>query len=399
MGARIYCDECGTVHSIDENVVTCPCGKGLAEVRFDSVPRLSWELFTGRQRGVWRYRELIPVPYNAEVISLGEGGTPLIKLRGPTRHTYLKFEGANPTGSFKDRGMTVATTMAKYLRAKAVVCASTGNTSSSMSAYAARAGLRPIIILPQGKVAKGKLAQAILHGATIIYVRGNFDEALEAAVRVSKEGLAYLMNSINPWRIEGQKTVGFEIVEETGTPDWVVLPVGNAGNISALWKGLKELRDAGLIDELPKLAGIQASGAAPLAKAFKQGSDEPFFTDSPETVATAIRIGKPVSWRRAMKAVKESGGLFEEVSDEEILEAQRALARSEGIGVEPASAAAYAGLKKLVDSGIIGRDDKVAVIATGHALKDPDTASSHPTQSFVADSPGVTDLIRELLSI
>ncbi len=398
MRARIYCDECGTVHEINEKIVTCPCGKGLAEVRFEEIPKLSWDIFKGRYWGMWRYKELIPVPDDAEVVSLGEGGTPLIKLGGPTRHTYLKFEGANPTGSFKDRGMTVATTIAKYLGVRAVVCASTGNTSSSMSAYAARAGLRPIIILPHGKVAKGKLAQAVLHGATIIYVRGNFDDALDAAVKVSKEGLAYLMNSINPWRIEGQKTVGFEIVEEMGVPDWIVLPVGNAGNISALWKGLEELLVAGLIDELPRLAGIQASGAAPLARAFKRGAEEPEFVERPETVATAIRIGRPVSWKRAMRAVRESGGVFEEVSDEEILNTQRELARAEGVGVEPASAAAYAGLKKLVDAGVIGEDERVAVIATGHALKDPEVASSHPTPSFTVDIAEVVAVVKGLVS-
>jgi len=397
--ANIHCEECGTVHGVDEKVVICPCGKGLAEVRFEEIPRLTWDTFSGRSWGVWRYKELIPVPDGAEIVSLGEGGTPLVKLvRGPTRYAYLKFEGANPTGSFKDRGMTVATTVAKYLGVRAVVCASTGNTSSSMSAYAARAGLRPIIILPEGKVARGKLSQAILHGATIVHVKGNFDDALKAAVEVSREGLAYLMNSINPWRIEGQKTVAFEILEEMRSVDWIVLPVGNAGNISALWKGLKELHAAGLIDQLPRLAGIQASGAAPLAKAFKRGAEEPDFVDKPETVATAIRIGRPVSWKRAMRAVRESGGVFEEVSDEEILEGQRELARVEGIGVEPASAAAYAGLKKLVDMGIIGKDERVAVIATGHALKDPEVASSHPTPSLTVDVADVVAVVRELVS-
>lgn len=398
MRAHIYCDECGTVHQIDESVVTCPCGKGLAEVRFDEFPRVSWDSFKGRYWGVWRYRELIPVPTDAEIVSLGEGNTPLIRLRGPTRHTYLKFEGANPTGSFKDRGMTVATTVAKHLRVRAVVCASTGNTSASMSAYAARAGLKPIIILPEGKVARGKLAQAILHGAVIISIKGNFDQALEAALEVSAEGVAYLMNSVNPWRIEGQKTVGFEIIEEIGVPDWIVLPVGNAGNILALWKGLKELHAVGLIEQLPRLAGIQASGAAPLVKAFKRGAKEPEFVEKPETVATAIRIGRPVSWKRAMRAVTESGGVFEEVSDEEILQGQRELARVEGIGVEPASAAAYAGLKKLVDAGVIGKDERVAVIATGHALKDPEVASSHPTPSLMAGLADIAALVRALIS-
>ncbi|MCE4614531.1 MAG: threonine synthase, partial [Desulfurococcales archaeon] len=272
------------------------------------------------------------------------------------------------------------------------------NTSSSMAAYAARAGLKAVIVLPEGKVAKGKVSQAILHGATIINVRGNFDLALSVVREIGRKGIAYVMNSVNPWRLEGQKTVGFEIVEEIGIPDWIVLPVGNAGNISALWKGLKELAEAGLIDKLPRIAGIQALGASPLAQAFKNNRKTPEFIDNPETIASAIRIGKPVSWKRAMKAVEESGGVFESVTDREILEAQKNLARKEGLGVEPASAAAYAGAMKLVETSIIDKDDKIAIIATGHALKDPDIAGSHEVVKYSADPESIERIILNITS-
>ena len=399
MNASIYCDECNSVYDITEPIVLCPCGKGLAEVRFDSIPKLSWDVFSGRNPGVWKYLELIPVPPEADLVSIGEGGTPLVELKnGPTRNSHVKLEGSNPTGSFKDRGMTAAITMAKYLGVKTVICASTGNTSSSMAAYAARAGLKAVIVLPEGKVAKGKVSQAILHGATIINVRGNFDLALSVVREIGRKGIAYVMNSVNPWRLEGQKTVGFEIVEEIGVPDWIVLPVGNAGNISALWKGLKELAEAGLIDKLPRIAGIQALGASPLAQAFKNNRKTPEFIDNPETIASAIRIGKPVSWKRAMKAVEESGGVFESVTDREILEAQKNLARKEGLGVEPASAAAYAGAMKLVETSIIDKDDKIAIIATGHALKDPDIAGSHEVVKYSADPESIERIILNITS-
>ncbi len=331
------------------------------------------------------------MPQEAKIVSLGEGGTPLIKAVNSMEYTgvkevYVKFDGANPTGSFKDRGMTVAISVAKYLGAKIVACASTGNTSASMTAYASRAGIKPLIVLPKKSVAKGKLAQAILHGAEIVFVKGGFDEALKVIIEASKKMLVYPLNSINPWRIEGQKTVAYEIIDEIGVPDWIILPVGNAGNISAVWKGLVELKRAGLMDKLPRLAGVQASGAAPIVKTFRTGSRELVFIDNPETIASAIRIGKPVNWMRALKAVKESNGVVIDVSDEEILEAQRILARREGLGVEPASAAAFAGLVKLRREKIIDRDEKVVVIATGHALKDPDAAVLHDTIAYEAES-------------
>ena len=331
---------------------------------------------------LWRYRELIPIPKDAQIISLNEGGTPLIKLVNlvkelGVKEVYVKFDGANPTGSFKDRGMTVAISMAKYLRVPLVACASTGNTSASVAAYAARAGIKPLIIIPKGKIARGKLAQAILHGAIIISIKGSFDTALEIIIKASEKGLIYPLNSINPWRIEGQKTVVYEIIDEINVPDWIIVPVGNAGNISAIWKGLIELKKFGLINKLPRLAGIQASGAAPLVKAFREGLEKPEFIDDPKTIASAIRIGKPVNWFRALKAIRDSKGVMIDVTDEEILEAQKLLARYEGIGIEPASATSIAGLKKLREEGIIDPNDKVVAIATGHALKDPDTALLH----------------------
>ncbi|MCD6278303.1 MAG: threonine synthase, partial [Desulfurococcales archaeon] len=241
--AVIKCIECSSEFSLTEKRITCSCG-GLLQVEFSKVPEISWDLFRGRPFKLWRYRELIPLPPEAEVVSLGEGGTPLVKLARSkelvrTRRAYVKLEGANPTGSFKDRGMTVAVSMAKYLGVKVVACASTGNTSASMSAYAARAGLRSLVVLPKGKVAKGKLMQAVLHGATLAFVNGSFDDALRLVIRLTEEYPVYVLNSLNPWRIEGQKTLAFEIADEVGVPDWVVVPVGNGGNISAIWKGFK----------------------------------------------------------------------------------------------------------------------------------------------------------------
>lgn len=243
-----------------------------------------------------------------------------------------------------------------------------------MSAYAARAGLKPIVVLPKGKVARGKLMQAILHGALLTQVDGSFDDALDAVLSLSEERGVYVLNSLNPWRIEGQKTLAYEIADEVGVPDWVVVPVGNGGNISAIWKGFKELYKAGLINKMLKLAGVQAAGAAPLAEAFAKNLEKPEFISNPETVATAIRIGRPVNWSRALKAARESHGTIIEVEDGEILEAQKTLARREGLSVEPASAASLAGFNKLRAEKVIDSDESAVLVATGHALKDPDVA-------------------------
>jgi threonine synthase len=289
------------------------------------------------------------------------------------REVYFKNDGQNPTGSFKDRGMTVAITRALEIGSKSVLCASTGNTSASMAAYAAKAGLKAIVLVPQGKIAKGKLLQAIVHGAKIVVVRGNFDQALRRAKEMAakKSGL-YLVNSINPYRVEGQKTVAFEIWEQLGreVPGFVFVPVGNAGNISAIWKGFKELKEVGLTNLLPRLVGVQAAGASPIADAFAKGSNIVTPWGHPETVASAIRIGAPASWKKALRAVRESNGAVLKVSDQEINQAQRLLADHEGIFAEPASAASVAGLRKARKSNLLRVNDSVVCIITGHGLKD-----------------------------
>ncbi|MEM0467775.1 MAG: threonine synthase [Pyrobaculum sp.] len=310
---------------------------------------------------MWRYASMLPLK---DGVTLGEGGTPLLKSR-LGEGLYVKFEGANPTGSFKDRGMALGVTAARESGANKVVVASTGNTAASAAAYAARAGLRCYVVLPKGNVARGKLIQAALHGAEVVMINGLFDKALDYVVNYGTK-YAYPLNSFNPWRLEGQKTVAFEIYEELGCPDYVIVPVGNAGNISAIWKGFRELAELGLCNKLPKMVGVQAEGAAPLAEAWARGLEEPLFVDEPNTVATAIKIGRPINWPKALRAVKESGGFFVKVSDGEILKAQRLLASIDGVGAEPAGAVSIAAALKLQLDG-----EAVAVV-TGHALKDPD---------------------------
>jgi len=355
----------------------------LLDVTIDHTSLADRELpaqWSKRDLNAWRYRELIPI--SGRSVTLGEGGTNLVRCknlaeRHGLKHLYVKNEGQNPTASFKDRGMTVAVSKALELGAKKVACASTGNTSASMAAYAAQAGLESIVIVPQGKIAYGKLAQALIYGARILEVRGNFDDALSIVVELTGVHRdIYLLNSINPYRIEGQKTVSYEICDQLGweAPDWIIVPVGNAGNISAIWKGLVELRKLSIIDKMPKLVGVQAEGAAPIATAFKEGRSSIQPVSKPETVASAIRIGSPVSWKKALRAVKESRGLMEIVSDEEILAAQRKIAQAEGLFVEPASAASFAALERLVSQNRLSKDDIIVSIATGHGLKDPDAA-------------------------
>jgi threonine synthase len=397
----LICEKCGREYELLSRRIFCDCG-GLLRVELRSVDtEVSWELFRSRKFYVWRYRELIPVPKDAEVVTLYEGGTPLIRASNLGRslrltNLYVKFEGANPTGSFKDRGMTVATTIAKYLGVKAVVCASTGNTSSSMAAYARRAGLKPILVVPKNGIAKGKMGQGLLYGATVIEVEGGFDTAMKVIMELANDLKVYPLNSVNPWRIEGQKTVGYEIVDELGVPDWIVLPVGNAGNITSLWKGLKELRALGLIKRLPKVLAVQAEGASPIVKAFHNGKYVP--ETKVETIASAIRIGNPVHWERALRVLNESRGYALSVSDLEILNAQKDLARLEGLGVEPASAASIAGVRKAVDLGIIRSDEVVVAIATGHALKDPDVMLSYEVDRVVvADAEAAVKTIEKLV--
>lgn len=330
--------------------------------------------FAVRWQGViHRYRDFLPVTEKTPVITLQEGNTPLIRADrlGKTLDArielFLKCEGANPTGSFKDRGMTVAISKAVEEKMTAVICASTGNTSASASAYAARAGIHAYVVVPGGNVALGKLSQALMHGARLVPLHGNFDDAFEIVRAISEKYPVALVNSVNRFRIEGQKTAAFEICEHLGRgPDYVCIPVGNAGNISAYWKGFREYREAGVIQDLPRMIGWQAEGAAPMVRGE--------IIKHPETVATAIRIGNPASWAPALAAIAESQGEVGLVSDAEILEAYRQVARLEGIFCEPASAAALAGLIKQVRAGQIPRDAQVVCVLTGHGLKDPDVA-------------------------
>ncbi len=317
------------------------------------------------------YRPLLDIPKETVAVTLGEGGTPLVRsewLSGLARaDVWLKVEGDNPTGSFKDRGMTTAISVAVREGARAVVCASTGNTSASMAAYAARAGIKPLVLVPQGKIATGKMTQAILHGAQIIMVRGNFDHCLEMAKGLSWDYPVSLVNSVNPVRLQGQKTAAFEIVDKLGdAPDYHLLPVGNAGNISAYWMGYTQYADIGRATKKPVMRGFQAEGAAPLV------TGEPF--PDPETRATAIRVGNPASWKLAEAARNESGGRFAAVSDAQIMDAQRQLAARDGVFVEPASAAGIAGLLQDLEAGESYEGSDVVVTVTGHGLKDTDTA-------------------------
>lgn len=373
----IRCISCGAEYGLEEVIYTCRECDSILEVVME--PDVSKDIFECRKNTMWKYKEFMPVD-ESKIISLDEGGTPFIKCNrlgdelGVNLH--VKVEGSNPTGSFKDRGMSVGITKAMELGVATVGCASTGNTSASLAAYAARAGLKCIVLLPSGKVALGKLAQAMFHGAEVLSVNGNFDEALEAVTALALEGELYLLNSINPFRLEGQKSIGFEIVHDLGwrSPDRIMLPVGNAGNISAIWKGIREFYEAGFIEDLPMMTGIQAEGACPITNAVKKGVEEIIPVENPETIATAIRIGAPVSALKALRAIYESDGTSETVTDEEILDAQKLLARTEGIGVEPASASSIAGLRKMVESGDIDDGEDVVCIVTGHLLKDPNTA-------------------------
>ena len=349
-----------------------------------------------------KYRDRLPVHDDTRIISLGEGNTPLIRLHNipdtldKNVDIYVKYEGLNPTGSFKDRGMTMAVTKAVEAGSKAIICASTGNTSASAAAYAARAGITAFVLIPDGKIAQGKLAQAMMEGAVVIQIKGNFDAGMRLVRQVAKESPVTVVNSINPFRLQGQKTAAFEIVEELGrAPDYHCLPVGNAGNITAHWIGYSEYacsdatavtkactlcdghcRFAGAVTgQRPKMVGYQASGSAP----FLRGE----MVDDPETVATAIRIGHPQSWDQAWTVNKESGGWFDECSDEEILAAQKMLAENEGVFCEPASATSLAGAMRDIKSGKIGENSTIVCTLTGHGLKDPDTAIAQSTAPVV----------------
>ncbi len=320
-----------------------------------------------------KYRDRLPVHDDTRIISLGEGNTPLIRLNNIPRELgkdvdiYVKYEGLNPTGSFKDRGMTMAVTKAVEDGSKAVICASTGNTSASAAAYAARAGITAFVLIPEGQIALGKLAQAMIHGAVVLQIRGNFDEGMQLVKEVGESTPVTIVNSINPFRLQGQKTAAFEIVEELErAPDYHCLPVGNAGNISAHWMGYDEYFEHGIANNRPYMVGYQAAGSAP----FMRGE----MVNNPETIATAIRIGHPQSWDKAWKVKKESEGWFDECVDEEILAAQKLLTEKEGIFCEPASATSLAGAMRDIKSGKIPEGSTIVCTLTGHGLKDPDTA-------------------------
>ncbi len=379
---------------------TCDACGGLLEVRGDWA--FSRASPAGRPWRLWRYRELLPVPSAADPVSLGEGGTPLVDCPrlaewAGVRRVLVKAEGANPTGSFKDRGMTLGVTLARALGVRTVACASTGNTSASLAAYGARAGLDVLVLVPAGKVARGKIAQAVAHGARVVAVDGDFDRAMALVEALSREGHAYLLNSLNPLRLEGQKTLAFEIVEELGwrAPDRIVFPVGNAGNSSAAWKGLTELSDLGLLADLPRISGVQADGASPVAKAWDAKADR-VSPERAETVATAIRIGDPVNAVKVLRALRESGGSAIAVPDVEILAAQKRLAR-EGVFVEPASAAPLAGLARMVERGDVARSEEVVLVATGNGLKDPDVIDRWPEPVPIRTSAPDLDSLKKVV--
>jgi len=341
-----------------------------------------------------RYRAFLPIGEDDAIITLYEGDTPLhesMNLRNainPELKLFLKFEGLNPTGSFKDRGMTMAVTQAYNAGSRKVICASTGNTSASAAAYSANCGMKAYVLIPDGKIALGKLNQGIRYGAKVIQIRGNFDDALELVRTISADGSITLVNSVNPYRIQGQKTAAFEIIDELGfAPDYHALPVGNAGNITAYWMGYKEYHEKRIAKSLPKMIGFQAAGAAPIVNGAP--------VENPETVATAIRIGKPASWKQAEAARDESGGVIEAVTDEEILQAYDMLASMEGVFCEPASAASVAGVIKLNKAGVFKPGDKIVCTLTGNGLKDPDTAMLNVPSPVTIDA--TEDAVRKVL--
>ena len=386
---------CGARFELNERLYVCPSCGGLLDVALEAYadldPQELQAVWTSRlasfdprdRSGVWRYRELLPFAADAPIVTLAEGNTPLYDA--PVSAAYcgldaltLKHQGCNPTGSFKDTGMTTAVTQALILGARTVVCASTGNTAASLAAYAARAKLQCAILVPRGQISHAKLAQSLDYGAAVLELDGNFDDAMRVIRELAEDESIYLVNSINPFRIEGQKTVAAELLHQRAwrVPDHVVMPGGNLGNSSALGKGFKELKDLGLIDRLPRLSVVQAEGAAPFASLFGSESDVLTPIEHPQTLATAIKIGAPVSWKKALRAVLESGGSVLSVSEQEIADAKAIIGR-DGVGCEPASATTVAGIKRLVASGVIGSDDDVVAVLTGHILKDTDYAINY----------------------
>jgi threonine synthase len=384
---RLVCVDCGAAHPGFEVRYRCTCGGTLDVVHDLRALResVSFDVFDRRlagkqavdRSGVWRFRELILPIAPGEIVTKPEGNTNLYRSTSLASWVGIddlawKHEGENPTGSFKDRGMTVGVTVARKLGMDRVACASTGNTSASMASYAAMAGMKAYVFIPEGKVAFGKLSQALAYGATTIQISGGFDVAMRLVQEACDARGVYLLNSINPFRIEGQKAIAFELLQDLdwSVPDWIVVPGGNLGNSAAIGKGLSELLSLGLISRLPKLAVIQASGANPFVTAFRNAAPVVTLAEA-DTRATAIRIGDPISWRKSLRGVTASGGVVEEVSDQEILDAKARLGAS-GIGAEPASCAAVAGARKLAAAGVIGKRERVCGILTGHLLKDPE---------------------------
>ncbi len=393
---EMRCIECGKAHDMAKPVYACSSCGNLLEIRMDraaALARLAKGDLQRRPISVWRYRELLPVGANSKIFSLNEGGTPLIRCDAlgrelGLRELYVKFDGTNPTGSFKDRGMTVGITKAAELGMKVVTCASTGNTSASLAAYAGLAGMKCVVLIPEGKVALGKLAQAMMHGALVVSVKGSFDDALDVVMKSSDKLGMYVLNSVNPFRIEGQKTAAFEICDQLNgsPPDYLYIPVGNGGNSAAYWKGFAEYESLGVVSSHPIIRGIQAEGSAPVAKMFATGADTLTPVKKPDTVATAIRIGNPANWKKTVRAIKESGGSASTVTDGEILAAQKKLATVQGIFAEPAGAAALAGLIKDVRAGELDKSSRVVCVSTGHGLKDPDVAISQSVKPKVIDA-------------
>ena len=385
------CEGCGATFDERASAAECASCGGLLEMvhpsRTDAAELKA--TFAARRgtiggverSGVWRYRELVlPSASDADIVSHPEGNTPLIARDqiaawADAPGLLIKHEGHNPTGSFKDRGMTVAMTQARRTGARAVACASTGNTSASLAAYAAHAGIPALVFVPSGKVAAGKIAQTLAYGAKTLLVPGTFDTCLALAREASPALNIQLLNSVNPFRLEGQKTIVLELLEQLGwnAPDWIALPAGNLGNTSAFGKALREACAIGLIDRVPRVAAIQAAGAAPFAASFRDGFRERLEVE-PETIASAIRIGAPASWKRAVRTIRETNGVVVDVTDADILEAKRAIDTA-GVGCEPASAASVAGIRKLRREGIIQSSDRVVAVLTGHLLKDPGTGS------------------------
>ena len=402
-GQRCIDPACGARFGLNERLYVCPSCGGLLDVTLkadtDTDPEALRAVWTRRlasfdprdRSGVWRYRELLPFAGDAPIVTLAEGNTPLYDA--PVSAAYceldrltLKHQGCNPTGSFKDTGMTTAVTQALILGARTVVCASTGNTAASLAAYAARAQLQCAILVPRGQISHAKLAQSLDYGAAVLELDGNFDDAMRVIRELADDESIYLVNSINPFRIEGQKTVAAELLQQRDwrVPDHVVVPGGNLGNSSALGKGFKELKDLGLIDRLPRLSVVQAEGAAPFASLFGSASEVLIPVEHPQTLATAIKIGAPVSWKKALRAVLESDGNVLSVSEQEIADAKAIIGR-DGVGCEPASATTVAGIKRLVASGVIGSETDVVAVLTGNILKDTDYAINYHQEELYTD--------------